>query len=323
MKKKLLAVSLLAVVGNANAYYSKQDWAEWVNVLPQHSAFLIPQVGDNKSSQKQFESETFLNEKKVGSKRIQIPHAKLQNTGALFDAYVPTALLVLVNRTPYVVTWSKDVTKESPTNQETCVESQDSIRMCFDVSIGANITEEDAAKYLYWFGTEPSLNGSPDERNYPSVLYGKELSTVLNTRVYARCKAAYFAEFSQYPFREALKHKGEILKKVEKEIINDYSKMGITIEYLGIGSDIRLDSELQKAIDTNIIAQYRAETANNTLEQAKVDRFIVETEVIKSKAAPYNAITKWNGQLPDLPSTFISSDAIIQWLRSFSETLTK
>jgi hypothetical protein len=323
MKNKLLVVTLLTMTGNTQAYYSKQDWTEVVNVLPQHSAFLIPQVGDTKSNQRQFESVAFLDEKKVGSKRIQIPHAKLQNTGTVFDAYVPTALLVLVNRTPYVVTWSKEKTQESPSDQETCVESQDSIRMCFDVSIGANITEEDASKYLYWFGTEPITTGNAEERNFPSVLYGKELPSVLNTRVYARCKAAYFAEFSLYPFREALKHKGEILKKVEKEIIEDYAKMGITIEYLGIGSDIRLDAKLQDAIDKNIIAEYLAQTASNNLKQAEVDRFIADTEVIKSKAAPYNAVAKWNGQLPALPSTFISSDAIIDWLRSIGGNVAK
>lgn len=315
-KDKLLTVLGLILAGNviipndAFAYYSRQDWAENVNVLPNHSAFLIPATGDTKDSQKQFESEAFLNDKKVGAKRIQIPHVILKNSGAI-DYYVPGAILVLLDRTPYVVNWTKTTTPESPTNQEICVESADSIPVCFDVSIGANVLEEDAAKYLYWFGVEPSSDGNADERNFPSVLQGKSLQNVMNTRVHSRIKSAYFTEFAKYPFKEMLTKKSQILQDVEKEMIAEYKKMGITIEYIGISSDLRLDPTLQKSINQLIISQYDKESAANRLEAMKADRYAAETDIMVAQAEPYK---KWDGKLPALPQWMISSDKISDWI---------
>lgn len=315
----VIAVPLsMAYSPDANAYYSKQDWAEWYNVLPNHSAFLIPSTGDTKDAQKQFESESFLNEKKVGSKRIQIPHVILKNSGVV-DAYVPGAILILLDRTPYVVHWEKEVTKESPTNQEMCVESQDSIQICFDVSIGANVLEEDAAKYLYWFGVEPAT-GSDDERNFPSMLQGKSLQNVMNTRVFARIHAAYFVEFSKFTFLDALAHKGEILKDVETQMIAEYKKMGISIEYVGIASEFRFDTKLQDSITNLQISKYDQQAAEAKLAAAKVERYKAETEVMLAQTEPYK---KWNGQLPNLPSVMVSSDAILGWFKSaFSKSET-
>lgn len=315
-KDKLLTVLGLILAGNviipndAFAYYSKQDWAENVNVLPNHSAFLIPATGDTKDSQKQFESEAFLNDKKVGAKRIQIPHVVMKNSG-IVDYYVPGAILVLLDRTPYVVNWTKTSTPESPTNQEVCVESADSIQVCFDVSIGANVLEEDAAKYLYWFGVEPSTDGNADERNFPSVLNGKSLQNVMNTRVHSRIKSAYFTEFAKHPFKEMLAKKSEILKDVEAQMIAEYKKMGITIEYIGISSDLRLDPKLQQSINDLVISQYAKEAAAFRLEALKTDRYEAETTVLLAQAEPYK---RWDGKLPSLPQWMISSDKISDWI---------
>jgi hypothetical protein len=312
----IILASFFTIPDDANAYYSRQDWSENINVLPNHSAFMIPAVGESKDSQKQFESEAFLNEKKVGAKRINIPHVILKNSGT-FDYYVPGAILIMLDRTPYVVNWTKEANADSPTNQEVCVESEDSIQVCFDVSIGANVTEEDAAKYLYWFGVEPAT-GNDDERNFPSVLRGKSLNNVMNTRVHSRIKSAYFTEFAKYDFKTMLAKKGEILTTVEKNMIAEYKKMGITIEYIGISSDLRLDSRLQTSITDLIISQYTKDSAANRLEAAKTDRFIAETTVIAAQAEPYK---KWNGQLPSFPQFMISSDKISDWIKSIADAV--
>jgi hypothetical protein len=75
----LLLLVLLAP--DARAYYDKQDWAEVMNIQPNQSAFIIPDVGDNKSSQAAFGSVEFLAANKVALKRVQIPHVKLENSG--------------------------------------------------------------------------------------------------------------------------------------------------------------------------------------------------------------------------------------------------
>jgi hypothetical protein len=312
----LCAMVLLAPSPDANAYYSKSDWAEVYNVLPNHSAFMIPAVGDT-STQKQFETEAFLNEKKVGAKRIQIPHVVMKNTG-LIDAYVPGAVLVLLDRTPYVVTWTKDATPGSPSNQEMCIESQDSIEICFNASIGANVTEEDAAKYLYWFGTEPPT-GNDDERKYPSMLSGKSLPEVVNNRVYQRIHSEYSVEFSKYPLSELLTHKADVIKAVEKRIITEYKAMGITIEYVGIASQFRYTSkEVQGSINTLVASAYASKAANARLDAAKVDRFEAETQIMLNQSAPY---AKWDGKsFPTLPGTIVGMDSIMDWAKSILQT---
>lgn len=319
----LLLVSILGLSASDNsyAYYSKQDWAEWVNVLPNHSAFFIPAVGDTKGNQKQFESVDFLNEKKIGSKRVQIPHTVLKNSG-LVDAWVPAAVLVLLDRTPYVVTWTKDPTPDSAGNQEMCVESQDSIEICFNTSIGANVLEEDAAKYLYWFGTEPVSEGTADERKFPSVLYGKHLETVMNTRVFSRIHSAYFAEFSKYRFTDLLTHKSEVLQTVEDEMISEYKKMGITIEYVGIASQFRLTNKnIQDSINGLITAEYNQKSAALRLEVAKVDRYEAETNVMLMKATPY---TKWDGKtFPNVPQWLISNETVSGWFTAIKGFFTE
>lgn len=317
MRLKEFFASLVLIVAllpsqDAQAYYSQQDWAEVYNVLPNHSAFMIPATGNNKDSQKQFESVDFLNEKKVGAKRIEIPHAKLPNSGALANYYVPTAILVLLDRTPYVVTWTKEKTNDSPANQEMCVETQDSVEICFDTSIGANVLEEDSAKYLYWFGTEPA-SGSEDEKKFPSVLMGKSLPNVMNTRVFSRIHAAYFAEFSKYSFKDMMIKKGEILTTVEKQMIDEYKKMGITIEYVGIASQFRFSKEIQDGINGVISAQYQQQAAASKLEALKVARYEAETQIMLAQVEPYK---KWDGKsFPNVPQFLIGAEPIVNWLK--------
>jgi hypothetical protein len=218
-----------------------------------------------------------------------------------------------LDRTPYVVNWTKTATQESPTNQEICVESADSIQVCFDASIGANVLEEDAAKYLYWFGVEPSTEGNADERNFPSVLHGKSLQNVMNTRVHSRIKSAYFTEFAKHPFKQMLENKSKILQDVEKQIIAEYKKMGITIEYIGISSDLRLDPKLQQSINDLVISQYAKDAAAYRLEALKTERYQAETDIMLAQAEPYK---KWNGQLPSLPQFMVGIDSLVSWAKS-------
>ena len=323
-RRNVAVLAVIAITGSfiphpAHAYYSQQDWAEVYQVLPNHSAFVIPSAGDNLGKQKQFESIDFLDEKKVPYKRIEIKHEKLKNSGAVANYYVPTAMMVLLDRTPYVVSWTKGATGDSPTNQEMCVESQDSIEICFDTSIGANVTEEDAAKYLYWFGTEPTTE-TGDAAKFPSILFGKSLPNVMNTRVFSRIHTAYFNEFSKYPFEETLAKKSEILKTVEKEMKDEYKKMGITIEYVGIASQFRFDPALQKSMTDLVAADYNSKAAAKKLDAAKTDRYLAETAIMLAKVEPFK---KWDGKtFPNVPQFLLSSDSIVAWFKEMASAIT-
>jgi hypothetical protein len=86
---------------DAKAYYNQQDYTENFFILPNESAFWIPDVGDNKSSQAQFMSEKYLQENKVAAKRFNIPHTKLANSGLWSNYYVPTGRLIILDRTTF------------------------------------------------------------------------------------------------------------------------------------------------------------------------------------------------------------------------------
>src|SRR5229473_513446 len=75
-----LTIMILAQINGARAYYDKTDYAEVYFVLPNESAFFIPDAGANKDSQTQFGSEDYLKANKIPAKRFQIPHAKLSGS---------------------------------------------------------------------------------------------------------------------------------------------------------------------------------------------------------------------------------------------------
>jgi hypothetical protein len=106
-QKTTVVVLVIVAVGfgalNASAYYKKENYAEPYFILPNESAFWIPDVGNNVKSQTAFDSEQYLRENKIPAKRFNVPHAKLQNSDGWWarDYFVPTGRLIIVNRTPY------------------------------------------------------------------------------------------------------------------------------------------------------------------------------------------------------------------------------
>ena len=111
---KKMITSLLALLfvfvlvpQSAHAYYDKSDYSENYFVLPNESAFFVPDVGDNKSSQASFGSEAYLFEKKIAAKRFEVPHTKLPNSGVWSNFYVPAGRLIIVDRTPVSREWVK------------------------------------------------------------------------------------------------------------------------------------------------------------------------------------------------------------------------
>ena len=102
-------VALLAFsgIGRADAYYDTKDITEAYTILPNESAFWIPDVGNNKDDQAKMDSEAYYAANKLAVKRFLIPHVKLSGTGGSWgwDAYVPAGRLIIVPRTPYSREW--------------------------------------------------------------------------------------------------------------------------------------------------------------------------------------------------------------------------
>ena len=67
--------------GEAYAYYNQHDYAEPYTIMPNESAFWVPDVGDNQSGQDAFDSAGYLEKNKIAAKRFLIPHQTLRGTG--------------------------------------------------------------------------------------------------------------------------------------------------------------------------------------------------------------------------------------------------
>lgn len=106
-----LAASLLVFLSfgtPALAFYNATDTTEAYGVLPNHTAFWVPGMGDTKNNQAHMESEEFLKANKVPGKFFIIPHVKLSGSTYLgWDKYIPTGRLIVVDRAPFFHEWTK------------------------------------------------------------------------------------------------------------------------------------------------------------------------------------------------------------------------
>jgi hypothetical protein len=313
-----VVIFALSFSTSAHAYYDKTDRAEWVNIEANQSAFLIPAVGANKTTQAQFGSVDYLTANKVAAKRVQIPHAKADNTSLIVDYYVPTATLYLVDRTPYTREWVDAADRGTSTKaQGFHFESADSVNIKTGVTISASVAEEDAAKFFYWFGTSAIKISQDPQDVFASVKYGKSLSEVMDTVVRAKVQQVLAREFSKRPFMKAINDKAAIMDAVEQSVKDEFAKKGITIAFVGYAEELNFDPRIQKAIDDAAIAGVQYANKDALLAVVEINRKNAEVDVVRAQA---KAIGNWNGQV-NFP--FIMPDSFAKAIADFLSNTSK
>ena len=168
----------------AMAYFAVDDKTEAYTILPNESAFWVPDTGDNRGGQAQLDSEDYLKSRKLAVKRFVIPHHKLGNSGGFlgWDYYVPDGRLIVVDRTPYSREWVGSAHRGTSSRDESIpCQSKEGLNISVGVSIGASVSEDDAAKFLYRFGVAPPTGNRTDGQViFASVYYGRNLSSVMD-----------------------------------------------------------------------------------------------------------------------------------------------
>ncbi len=286
----IILLSLLSLAPeSANAYYDKQNWAEPVFILPNESAFWIPETGANRGNQSRLNSEAYLAQNEIAAKRFNIPHAKLPNSAWLGDFYVPTGRLIILDRTPYTREWVKDAMRGTSKRDESFhMQTRDGMNSTVGLAVGASIDPGNAPGFLYRFG----VNAPRGERTDPkviftSVYYGRSLAQIMDTVVRNKVQQLLSAQYSKLTFDEANEKLPEIITLVEKDLKNWAKTIGITIDFLGLADTVEFDSDVQQAINKAYIAGRLAPHVN-TLE----------------RMATINAMEhKWNGWLPWTPGS--------------------
>jgi hypothetical protein len=304
IKSKLSTLAVVTLLGlgsclNCQAYYDRLDNDEWYTIGANETAFLIPLVGANQTSQGRFMSEEYLEKNVVATKRIKIPHVTVHNAGwANPDMYVPAAQLIVVDRTACVRSWIAANDRGTSTkNQGFYCESSDSINIQLGIIISASVTPEQGPKFLYNFGTKEDNNGNrgDPQRQYVSIIQGKSLADVLDTIVYGKVQQVLAREVGARKLEEVIFQKKEIMNTVEKEVQEFFMARGLTVDYVGLADALNYDPAIQKAINDKFIAEKIAQ-AQAPLQSMMEIRQTYANIALKEQTAA--ALGKWDGKLP-------------------------
>ena len=304
IRNTLLATVALAAIAAtpAQAYYDPKDYPEYIEIQPNQSAFAIPVVGDTKSTQTNFGSQSFLDANKVATKRFQVPHTLIRNPGWSADYYVPAVKLILVDRTPYMREWVDSATRGTSTKPEGFhFQSSEGINIGTGISIAAMIREEDAAKYLYWFGTQNiTINPQDPAQNFASVSYGKSLKEVCDTVVRGYVQSALSSEFMRGTFVDDNRKASEIMDRIRADVVKHFAEKGITIDFIGYSGGLDYSEAIQHSIDSTFITTQQALASANMMPAVP---FMQAQADINVRNAEAEALKKWNGAIPAMPAS--------------------
>lgn len=300
----LLAVMVLtvSVPDQSQAYYDKTDYTEAFFILPNESAFYVPDVGDNKTSQAKFGSEEYYQNNKIAAKRFVIPHVKLEGSGLWSNFYVPAGRLFVLNRSPVSLEWVADPKKgSSPVNEAFPCQSKEGLNITVGMAIGVSLSDENASKYLAKFGIEP-LKGdrSTPEVTFTSIMQARSLFNVMTTVGRNKVQALVCNELTSRSFDDGNSQALVVMQNVKDAAGKYFESVGITLEYLGWADTMTFDKDVQEAINHKY--------ANEKL------RPVIDVMMAK---AQIDTMQRWNGVIPSfsglwlLPHSMI--DAVTNW----------
>jgi len=285
----------------AFAYYDTQDKAEAVGIPPNSTAFWIPDQGNTQANQQQTDDASFYNSHTVPGKIFIVPHSIFQNSGGVHawdaDYYVPDGRLILVDRTPVSREWtSAEGTGTSTQNQGFECQSNDGLTIKTAMTAIVSIQPQDAATYLYYFGTDPivpnpndsymSANPNADPSNDPNVIFSsvyhaRALAEVMDTTGHSLVEAAVCEAIGANDLQTDNKDYNAIMTQVQKTATDYLQQRGITVDVMGWAGTFTFDPDVQKAINNLFIAQ----TVQPVLPALQA-------------SAGITAIQSWDGHLP-------------------------
>lgn len=262
------AAILLAAAGatahsdRASAFADATDKTEAYTILPNESAFWIPDIGANKDSQGQFDTEAYFQERKVAVKRFIVPHQKLAGSGGTsvfsgWDFYVPSGRLIIVDRTPYSREWVAAHDRGTSARDESFpCQSKEGLNVTVGVSIGASVLEANAAKYLYRFGVvAPKGARSDPQVIFASVYYGRSLADVMDDVGRKKVQTLVCEEIAARGFDKVNEDAVLIMDAVRKKTTDYFTTVGITLDFVGWADTFTFDPVIQKAVNDRYAAE--------------------------------------------------------------------
>lgn len=268
MKKRIIALALMVIMtctmftGCRKPY----DTPEFVTIEASQTAFLIPLVGDT-SEQGSFESEEMLQEAKVATKEIQIPHRWVQ-TGRKhwMGEWRASATLIVVERKPVSRSWESGDSAATSSNKAIFGETSDGIGIYVGMNCTAMIEEVDAVKFLYRYNNTP-------------------LETIIDTDIKKMVEDEFNMQCALYTSTDLLSHKADIMQAVKSNVTSYFKEYGITITVLGLKEGISYENPaIQAAIDQKFASEQKVVIQENENEaalakaEAEAEALLIKTE---------------------------------------------
>ncbi len=260
-----LVLGLVCLAGTTGCM-KPYDKPEFVEIDTSETGFLIPLEGDA-TQQAKFQSEDYLKQRKVATKRVQITHRWSQEGRMPTDGrWIPTVRLVKVNRSPVTRAWTTPQNTSgngqivARSDQAIWIESGDSVGFSMGFACTAFIAEDDAARFLYW---------------YPSG----SLANVMDQETRGRIQQVAAEVAAKYPLDLLRAKKQEIADAVKKDVTSFFATRGVTITTIGMFGGMTYENpEIQKSIDGTFIAQQAKVVAEAKFEAQKKENERIELE---------------------------------------------
>ena len=319
--KKLLLVAFTTIMCCTclTACRKPYDKPEFVTIEASQTAFLIPLTGDT-TDQASFQSEELLEQAKVATKEIQIPHRWVQTGRRNWQGeWRASAKLIVVERKPVSRSWESGETAAASQNA-IWGETSDGIGFYVGMSCSAQINEEDATKFLYRFNNTP-------------------LESIIDNEIKTMVKDEFNRQASKYNSSELHINKANIISSVKDSVTEYFKEFGITITVLGANEGFSFENTtIQEAIDKKFASEQELVTQQNKNEvtiakaqaeaesakiaaQAEAEVILIAAEaeaeanrkkaasltpaIIEMKKAENEALMyeKWNGTVPQISGT--------------------
>jgi hypothetical protein len=315
IKKVSRALAVLLAVGGAlligtsdgRAFFEKVDRTEVYPILPNQSAFWIPEVGAVKDKQVQVDSEAFLNENKVQLNRFQIPHQKLAGSAcnsifAGWDYFVPAGRLIIVDRTPFSREWVDAQERGTSVKKEgfPC-QSKEGLNITVGVALGASVSQANAAKYLFRFGVLPpkgEVRGAADSIEndgriiFTSVYYSRSVQNVMDDFGRKKVLELICDQITSRTFDKANEEAKLIKDAAAKQIVDFFAGYGITIDFMGWADTFTFDKEVQDAVNRLYIAKQDEDIGRRLQPYTEVIKALAQAQAQRSFG------DKTDGRLP-------------------------
>lgn len=301
-----IALLVLIPPTSSRAYYDKTDYTENYFILPNESAFYIPDVGNNKDDQAKFGSESYLASNKIPAKRFNIPHVKLDNSGLWSNYYVPAGRLIVVDRTPFSREWVAQAHRGTSTKDESFpCQSKEGLDVATGVAIGTSVSEENSAKFLYNFGVLPPRGDRTDPAViFTSVFFGRSLTQVMDGPVRNKIQSLVCNEFTSRTLDDANVKAKEMMDNIEKATTAYLNSVGITLSYMGWADTFTFNDKVQDAINRRYITSQEVAIASILAPHVGTLQGLANAEAVRTVS------NKWNGQVPQSVSLWWLPDSI-------------